>query len=149
VLLAASIGALVFVFVCYGFSPDAISYVFRSAAGFLWFSLDPALRFFKSMPEAGVTVAAAAALALYIALRRSRYFGNTAPLFFALVCIVLVMTGSPGSPWLWSVPFLLTFIGGVFADAFESPRSRIAIASAGAVVLLQMVLCLASLHGMV
>jgi hypothetical protein len=149
VLLAASIGALVFVFVCYGFSPDAFSYVFRSAAGFLWFSLDPALRFFKSMPEAGVTVAAAAALALYIALRRSRYFGNTAPLFFALVCIVLVMTGSPGSPWLWSVPFLLTFIGGVFADAFESPRSRIAIASAGAVVLLQMVLCLASLHGMV
>jgi hypothetical protein len=149
VLMAASVGALVFVFVCYGFSPDAFSYVFRSAAGFLWFSLDPALRFFKSLPEAGVTVAAAAAVALYLALRRSHYFGNTAPLFFALVCIVLVMTGSPGSPWLWSVPFLLTFIGGVFADAFESPRSRIAMASAGAVVLLQMVLCLANLSGLV
>jgi hypothetical protein len=149
VLMAASVGALVFVFVCYGFSPDAFSFVFRSAAGFLWFSLDPALRFFKSLPEAGITIAAAAALALYLALRRSHYFGNTAPLFFTLASIVLVMTGSPGSAWLWSVPFLLTFIGGVFADAFESPRSRIAMASAVAVVLLQMVLCLASLSGLV
>jgi len=140
---------LAVVFTAYGFSPDAFSYVFRSAAGFLWFSLDPAQRFFKSLPEAGITVAAAAALVLYVALRRSRYFGNTVPLFCALVCILLVMTGSPGSPWLWSLPFLFTFIGGVFADAYESPRRRIAMASAGAVVLLQAAMCIASLPGMV
>jgi len=149
VLVPASIGALAVVFTAYGFSPDAFSYVFRSAAGFLWFSLDPAQRFFKSLPEAGITVAAAAALVLYVALRRSRYFGNTVPLFCALVCILLVMTGSPGSPWLWSLPFLFTFIGGVFADAYESPRRRIAMASAGAVVLLQAAMCIASLPGMV
>jgi hypothetical protein len=148
-LIAASAGALVFVFICYDFSPDAFSFVFRSAAGFLWFSLDPALRFFKSPLEAGITVAATSALILYLGLRRSRYFGNTAPLFCALVCIVLVMTGSTGSPWLWSLPFLFTFIGGVFADAFESPRSRIAMASAGAIVLLQAVMCIMSLPGMV
>jgi hypothetical protein len=59
------------------------------------------------------------------------------------------MTGSPGSPWIWSLPFLFTFIGGVFADAIESPRSRIAMAAAGAVVLLQAALCLASLPGLV
>ena len=148
VVLAASIGALIVVFACYGFSADAFSYVFRSAAGFLWFSRDPAVRFFTSMPEAGISVAAAAALVLYASLGRSRYFGNTAPLFCALICMVLVMTGSPGSPWLWSLPFLVTFIGGVFADAFDSPRRRIALTSAGAVVLLQAALSLASLPGM-
>jgi hypothetical protein len=148
VVMAASVGALIFLFVCYGFSPDAFSYVFRSAAGFLWFSFAPALRFFKSLPETGITIAAAAAFILYLGLRRSRYFGNTAPLLCALVSIVLVMTGSPGSPWLWSLPFLFTFIGGVFADAFDSPRRHIAMASAGALVLLQAVLCLVSLSAL-
>ncbi len=149
VLLAASAGALIFVFVCYGFSPDAFSYVFRSAAGFLSVSVDPALRFFKSLPESGFVVAVAAALALYLGVRRSRYFGNTAPLFCALICIVLVMTGSAGSPWLWSLPFLLTFVGGVFADAFESPRRRMAMASAGAIICLQLVVAVASLAGLI
>ena len=75
----------VLVFACYGFSPDAFSYLFRSAAGFLWFSLDPARRFFSTC-ECGRHSAAAASLVLYLGLRRSRYFGNTAPLLCALVC---------------------------------------------------------------
>ena len=149
VVLAASAGGLVLLFVCYGFSPDAFSYVFRSAAGFLKLSLDPAHRLFSTLSNAGVTVAAGASLALYLALRRSRYFGNTAPLLCALVCMVLVMTGSPGSPWLWSLPFLFTFAGGVFADMYESPRERLALAAAGAIVALQAVLCVLSLAGMV
>jgi hypothetical protein len=149
VLMAASIGALAFLFICYGFSPDAFSYVFRSAAGFLWFSRDPAMRFFGALAEAGISVAAAAALILYLVLRRSRYFGNTAPLLCFLVCMALVMTGSPGSPWIWSLPFLFTFIGGIFADAFDSPRRRIAFASACAILLLQAALCIISLAGMV
>jgi hypothetical protein len=149
ILLAASAGALLIVFACYGFSPDAFSYVFRSAAGFLWFSLDPAKRFFSTMAEAGIIIATAAALLLYLGVRKSRYFGNTAPLFCALVLITLVMTGAPGTPWLWSIPFWLTFIGGVFADAYESPRGRMAVIAGAAVVALQMVLCLLSLPGLV
>src|ERR1017187_1717676 len=57
VVLTATAGALVLLFICYGFSPDAFSYVFRSAAGFLWFSLNPARRFFTTMGNAGITVA--------------------------------------------------------------------------------------------
>ena len=57
------------------------------------------------------------------------------------------MTGAPGSPWLWSLPFLLTFLGGVFADAYESPHGRLALGAAGAIVLLQAVLCILSLPG--
>jgi hypothetical protein len=148
IVLAAVAGALVLVFACYGFSPDAFSYLFRSAAGFLGLSLDPARRFFSALPNAGITVAAAAALALFFALRRSRYFGNTIPLCCAVILFPLVMTGAPGSPWLWALPFLLTFIGGVFADAYESQRGRLALAAAGAIVLLQAVFCVLSLPGL-
>ncbi len=95
-----------------------------------------------------MTLAAGAALILFFGIRKARYFGNTAPLLCALVLFVLVTTGVPGSPWLWAVPFLLTFVGGVFADAFEGPRGRLAMAAAGAVVLLQAVLCVLSLPGL-
>jgi hypothetical protein len=148
VVLMATAGALALLFVCYGFSPDAFSYVFRSAAGLLWFSLDPARRFFSALGNAGITVAACAALALYLGLRRSRYFGNTTPLLCFLVLVLLVLTGTPGSPWLWALPFLFTFVGGVFADAYESPRGRLALAAGGAIVLLQAVFCLLSLPGL-
>ncbi len=147
-VLMAVAGALLLVFACYGFSPDAFSYLFRSAAGFLWFSLDPARRFFSTLANAGITVASAAALALYLGLRRSRYFGNTTPLVCFLALILLIMTGAPGAPWLWALPFLLTFTGGVFADAYEGPRGRLAIAAAGAIVLLQAVFCVLSLPGL-
>jgi len=148
VVLAAVAGALVLVFACYGFSPDAFSYVFRSSAGFLWVSLDPARRFFSTMGNAGITVAAAAALVLYLGVRRSWYFGNTVPLICFLVLILLVMTGAPGSPWLWALPFLLTFVGGVFADAYEGPRGRLAMGAAGAILLLQAAFCVLSLPGL-
>jgi hypothetical protein len=148
VVLAAAAGSLVLVFACYGFSPDAFSYVFRSPAGFLWVSLDPVRRFFSTMANVGITVAAAGALVLYLGLRKSRYFGNTAPLLCALVLFLVVMTGVPGSPWLWALPFLLTFVGGVFADAYEGPRGRLALAAAGAIVPLQAVFCVLSLPGL-
>ncbi|HSZ18011.1 MAG TPA: hypothetical protein VK764_12985 [Terracidiphilus sp.] len=148
IVLIASAGALLFVFVCYGFSPDAFSYLFRSAAGFLWISIDPARRFFSTLSNAGISIAAASALLLYCGVRRSRYFGNTAPLLCALPLLCLSMTGAPGSPWLWALPFLLTFVGGVFADAFESPRGRLALAAAGAVVALQAIFCVLSLPGL-
>jgi len=148
VVLIAVAGALLLVFACYGFSPDAFSYVFRSAAGFLWVSIDPARRFFSTMANAGITVATGAAVVLFLGLRRSRYFGNTAPLLCALVLILLIMTGAPGSPWLWALPFLLTFVGGVFADAYEGARGRLALGAAGAIVLLQAVFCVLSLPGL-
>jgi hypothetical protein len=147
VLLAAG-GALLLLFALYNFSPDAFSYVFRSAVGFVWFSLDPARRLFTTLGNAGLTIAAAAAALLYLALRRSRYFGNTAPLLSFLLLATLVTTGVRATPWLWAIPFLLTFVAGVFADAFESPRRKVALGAAGAIVLLQAVFCLLSLPGL-
>jgi hypothetical protein len=148
VVLVASAGGLVLLFACYGFSPDAFSYVFRSSAGFLRFSTDPARRFFSTFANAGVSLACAAALVLYLAARKSRYFGNTVPLLCAALLMLLVMTGAPGSPWLWSLPFLLTFVGGVFADAYDGPRGRVALGAGAAIVFLQAALCIASLPGL-
>jgi hypothetical protein len=144
-VLLASAGALVLLFACYGFAPDPFSYVFRSADAFLWLSLDPARRFFSTLSNAGITIAAVAALILYLGLRKSRYFGNSAPLFCTVVLFALIMTGTPGSPWIWAQPFLLTFIGGLFADACESERGRMAFIAAAAIVVLQVVLCVTSL----
>jgi hypothetical protein len=148
VVLMATIGALVILFACYGFSPDAFSYVFRSAAGLMWFSFDPALRFFATLSNAGITIALCAAIALYLGLGRSRYFGNTTPLVCAVVLMVLIMTGAQGNPLLWALPFLVTFAGGIFADAYESPRGRLALGAGAAIVLLQVVFCLLSLPGL-
>ncbi len=148
VVLIASVGALILLFACYDFSPDAFSYVFRSAAAFVWVSLDPAKRFFSSIGNAGITVAAGAAAILYIGVPRSRYFGNTAPLLTVLILMPLVMTGVPGSPWLWAIPFLFTFVGGVFADAYEGPRGRMALAAGAAMVALQVIVCILTPPGL-
>lgn len=149
VVLLATGGALLIVFACYGFSPDGFSYVFRSAAGFLTLSLDPAHRFFTDTFNAGIIVAAGAAGLLYLAIGRSRYFGNTAPLLCFAALMVLVTTGVQASPWIWSLPFLLTFIGGVFADAFESQRRRMFVVAAVSLVLLQIALCVANLPNLI
>ena len=148
VVLAAVAGAFLLVFACYGFSPDAFSYLFRSASGFLWLSLDPARRFFSTLSNAGITIASAAALLLYLGQRRSRYFGNSVPLICASSLIALTMPSAPGSPWLWALPFLLTFVAGVFADAYESQHGRLAMSAAGAILLLQAVFCVLSLPGL-
>ncbi len=148
-LLLTVAGALVLVFACYGFSPDAFSYLFRSAAGFVWLSLDPARRFFGWLGNAGITVGCAAGALLYLGLRRTRYFGNTTPLLCGLALMILVTVGVRSTPWLWALPFLLTFVSGTFADAYESPRHTLALAAGGAIVLLQAVFCLLSLPGLI
>jgi hypothetical protein len=69
-------------------------------------------------------------------------------LICASILVALIMTGAPGAPLLWALPFLLTLIGGVFADAYEGPRGRLAMGAAGAIVLLQAVFCVLSLPGL-
>jgi hypothetical protein len=148
VLLTASLGAFVLLFACYSFSPDAFSYLFRSDAAQLGFSAQPARQFFWTLSNAGITVAAGAALLLYLGLRKTLYFGNTTPLLVTLLLIFLITAAVPGMPLLWALPFLLTFVGGVFADAYETPYGKLALAAAGAVVALQAIFCVLSLPGL-
>jgi hypothetical protein len=148
IFLYSGIGTLLLLFASYGFQPDAFSYVFRSAAARMWFSLQPAKMLFSSLPSAGVTLAAAIALLLFLAVKRSRYFGNFAALLVAAPLLIAITTGVQAQPWFWALPFLLTFIGGVFADALETPQRRIFLAATAGILLMQAALCVASLPGL-
>ncbi|HEY0758908.1 MAG TPA: hypothetical protein VGD59_06600 [Acidisarcina sp.] len=153
VALITAVGTLLLLFASYGFRPDPFSYVFRGGAGRMWFSLEHlralfSLRGDTGLAGAGITLAVLAALVLFAGSRRSRYFGNTAPLLVSALLLPLVTTGVVSEPWLWAMPFLLTFVGGVFADALETVYRRTFLVATGAILLVQAGLSLASLGAM-
>jgi hypothetical protein len=139
------LGGLFLLFASYAFRPDAFSYVFRSEAAKMWVSLSQTGALFSSLTNAGITIATLGALGLYLAFRRSRYFGNTTPLLVAALLLVLVTTGVQSEPWLWALPFLLAFIGGVFADVLETRYRKPFLFVTSALVLAQAALCVAGL----
>ena len=145
VLMGASVGAFFILFASYTFNADAFSYVFQGASGRMWFSLDGTKHMLQSLPNAGITIAAFTALAIYALYRRSRYFGNTTPLLVAALLLCLVTTGVRAEPWIWALPFVLTFTGGVFADMLESHHRRLYYWLAAALLITQAGLCLANL----
>jgi hypothetical protein len=100
---------------------------------------------FGNVSNGGMTIAALSAAALYVFHRRSRYFGNTTPLIVALLLLSLETTGVRSEPWIWALPFVLTFTGGVFADMLESRRKQMFLWLTGALTVAQVILTLASL----
>ncbi|MGB7137368.1 MAG: glycosyltransferase family 39 protein [Acidobacteriaceae bacterium] len=147
-LIVWVLGAFFLLFASYNFRPDAFSYVFRSAAGRMWVSLDGAEWFFRNPGNAAFAIALLGSLALYVVSRRSRYFGNTTPLVVGIPVMLLVTTGVESEPWLWALPFLIAFVGGVFADALETRWRKAFVWATWVVVVAQTGLCLASLPGM-
>lgn len=147
-LIVWVLGAFFLLFASYAFHPDAFSYVFRSAAGRVWISFEPARWFFANPANAAFSIALIGALALYAVSRRSRYFGNTTPLLVGAPVFLMITTGVASQPWLWALPFLIAFLGGVFADALETRWRKSFLAATGVVLAAQLGLCLASLPGM-
>ena len=145
VLALSSVGAVLILFASYTFNRDAFSYVLHGAEGRMWLSLDGVRKIFSSLPSAGIAIAAATALAMYAVSRRSRYFGNTVPLLVGALLLFLMTTGIRSEPWVWGLPFVLTFTGGVFADLLESRHARMFRWLAAAILLTQAGLSLASL----
>jgi len=144
-LIVWVLGAILILFASYAFRPDAFSYVFRSEAAKVGFSLEPSRTFFSRLPNAGLTLASAGALGLYLAMRRSRYFGNTAPLIVAVFLLLMITPGVPSTPSLWAVPFLLAFVGGVLADVLETRYRRWFLWITGGLLVAQAALCVAGL----
>jgi len=66
------------------------------------------------------------ALIAYLGWKRTRYFGNTAPLLIAALLLVLAL-GAPNFPGqgfhLAMLVFLFVFVAGVFADLLETRQS--------------------------
>ncbi len=141
IMVFAGLGAVLIDFAGFSFRPSAFVYVMTGGSSLFWFSLD-ALRTFSNRPaNLGILVASAVSLVLYLTSRRSRYFGNTTPLLLTLLLFPLYTTQVRSAPWVWALPFLFTFIGGVFADALETRQRKVFLLLTGAVVLAQAILC--------
>ena len=147
VLTFSVIGALLVVFAFYAFRPAPFSYVFTGGGARMGLSLAMAKAFLVDPVNGPTVVALVVAGVLWLGVRRSRYFGNTVPLAMGLLLLPLVTEQAVSAPWLWALPFLFTFAGGVFADAFETRYRRMFLWLSGAVVVTQAVLCAVSLPG--
>ena len=79
-------------------------------------------------------VALPVALAVYAGWKRTRYFGNTAPLLVSAL-FLLMGIGSPHYPGLGfrlvALPFLFVFVAGVVADLLETKYRNLVVACVG------------------
>ncbi len=149
IMIGAAFGAMLIDFLCFGFRPAPITYIFSGGAMRFWFSLD-ALRTQVLMPlNAGILVATAAALVVYATVKRSRYFGNTAPLLMVLALMALYTSQVFSAPWFWALPFLFTFLGGCFADMLETRQRKVYLLLTIGIVATQAAVCWVSLAGFI
>jgi hypothetical protein len=147
-VIFSAMAALLMVFASFAFRLAPFSYVFTGGAGRFWFSLDAVKAFFSDIVNAPIAIATLVAAVLYLGVRRSRYFGNTAPLLMLLALFALRTTQVMSYPWLWALPFLFTFVGGVFADALETRQRKLFLGLTGAILVTQVLLCLTVLPGL-
>lgn len=147
VLIYSAVGSLLILFASYAFRPAPFSYVFTGGSARLWFSMEGFHRFFLGPQNAPIAVAAAVAVFLFLTVRRCRYFGNFVPLAMTVLLFPVITTQTVSRPWLWALPFLLTFVGGVFADALETRQRKLFLGLGGAILLTQILVCIATLPG--
>ena len=145
VLVYSAFAALMLLMAFYGFHLEPYSYVFAGGGGRFWFSLDGLRRFVSDAANTPILTVTAVSLVLYVAVKRSRYFGNTAPLLMVLGLAPLLTTQTVTAPFLWALPFLFTFVGGVFADALETKQRKLFLVLTVLTVAAQATSCLASL----
>jgi hypothetical protein len=148
IMTYAALGALAIVFASFSFRISAFLYVFSGGSGRFWFSTEWIRRFATTPANAGILVATLVATVIYLTSRRSRYFGNTAPLLMLLGLFPLYTTQVVSAPWVWGLPFLFTFVGGVFADALESRQRKMYLVLTFGVVVTQAALCWVSIAGL-
>ena len=144
ILIFSAVGALLLLFAFFSFRPAPFSYVFAGGGARFWFSLVGIRRFVTDLGNAPITVALLVSILLWLGVRRSRYVGNTVPLLVGALLLPLVTTQVVSNPVLWALPFLLTFVAGVFADALETRQRRLFLLLTAGILLTQVTVCLAS-----
>ncbi|GAC1418179.1 MAG: hypothetical protein NVSMB62_09660 [Acidobacteriaceae bacterium] len=145
ILIFSAIGAFAIVFASFSFHLAAVTYVFAGGSARFWFSLDALRAFATTVVNAPIVNAAAVSILLFFGVRRSRYFGNAAPLLVFLAVCTIYTTQIVSAPLMWALPFLFTFIGGVFADALETRYRKLFLLLSGTVLAAQAALCLVAL----
>lgn len=148
ILVFSAVGALAIVFAAYAFRLAPFSYVFTGGSARFWFTLDNLKSFATRVSNAPLLSATAVSLMLYVGVRRCRYFGNTAPLIMVVLLFPLITLQVVSQPWLWALPFLFTFVGGVFADALETRQRRMFLVLTACVLVSQGVVCFSLLNAL-
>jgi hypothetical protein len=131
--------ALVLLFAGYFFEPGLFWRGMRHAR---WIDFEPAAfgisvsyrnaaqTIFRNNPP--LMLALPAALIAYLGWKRTRYFGNTAPLLIAALMLILAL-GAPNFPGegfhLTMLVFLFVFVSGIFADLLETQQRLLVTAS--------------------
>ncbi len=136
--IAAIAVAMALLFAAYFFEPALF---WQGMLHARWMDFEPAaLGLFVSYRNAIRTIFAGSpplmlalpvALIAYLGWKRTRYFGNTAPLLIALLLLVLAMAAPnfPGQGFhLTLLVFLFVFVSGVFADLLETQQSLFVMA---------------------
>jgi len=142
ILFMAAIGAFAILFAFSGFHPAELRH---ALSGAVCLSLISIRSFASDLSNLPILIATAVATLLYLFCRRSRYFGNTAPLLIVLALAPLIQPQAESASWVWALPFFFTFLGGVFADALETRTRNPFLALTGAILAAQAILCLAAL----
>jgi hypothetical protein len=148
ILTYAALGAGLIDLISYSFRLQAFTYVFTGGAGRFWFTTDGVRSYLHEVANWPTLIATAVALLLFAGVRRSRYFGNSVPLVMYFVIAFLETTQVRSAPWFWALPFLFTFVGGVFADALETKQRKLYLALASMVLVTQAIVCWAMLPGL-
>jgi hypothetical protein len=130
---------LVFLFAAYFFEPSLLGQGLRHAQ---WLDFEPSafgiLVSYQSVVKGIFAGSPALALALPVTLiayagwKRTRYFGNTAPLLMAVLLLILAMAAPdfPGHGFqLAAVVFLFVFVAGIFADLLETAQGPLVAAA--------------------
>jgi hypothetical protein len=128
----------VLVFAAYFFEPSLFWHGMLHAR---WINFEPAAfgmfvsyrnvvqTIFASSPP--LMIALPAALIAYFGWKRTRYFGNTAPLVIVALLLFLAL-GAPNFPGqgfhLTMLVFLFVFVSGVFADLLETRQGLLVTA---------------------
>ena len=130
--------AVVLLFAAYFFEPALFWQGMRHAR---WMNFEPATfmmsvsyrnavqTIFVGSPP--LMLALPVALIAYLGWKRTRYFGNTAPLLIALLMLILALAAPnfPGQGFhLTMLVFLFVFVAGVFADLLETQQSPLVTA---------------------
>ena len=140
-------GALLIFFAASGFQPSAFGaflHLLPVASGTLFLP-----HFVLGTSTAPIRIALVIAVIGYAVMRRARYFGNTTPLGIAALLILLAASSITPSAWLWTIPFLFTFMGGVYADLLESRLRTPALLVCSLVLLAQALFSLGALSSMI
>ena len=132
ILIFAALGALAILFAFYALPAGGVQLcVYRRGGAVLVLAGGCARASSRRRPNAAIVMAAAVALVLYAGVERQpllRQYGSAGD---GAAAGVRLMTTQVTAPWLWALPFLFTFIGGVFADALETRQRKMFLALTG------------------